>query len=67
LIPPHSNNGNMRRHRIFPLFPPDYYFEHKVDVIIVIAPGYANEIKKIIKERYGNLIVYSLSAGRLSK
>jgi hypothetical protein len=34
-----------------PIVSPDYYFEHKVDVIIVIAPGYANEIKKIIFDR----------------
>jgi SAM-dependent methyltransferase len=49
-----------------PIVSPDYFFERKVDVIIVIAPGYADEIEKIIRERYGKLIVYSLSAGRLS-
>jgi SAM-dependent methyltransferase len=49
-----------------PIVSPDYYFEHKVDVIIIIAPGYTDEIEKIIRERYGNLTVYSLSFGRLN-
>lgn len=32
---------------------PDTYFEHPVDVIMITAPGYAKEIEKTIREKYG--------------
>lgn len=35
-----------------PIVSPKYYFEHKVDVIIIIAPGYTNEIANKINFLY---------------
>jgi SAM-dependent methyltransferase len=32
---------------------PDYFFDHPVDAIIIIAPGYTDEIAKIIRHKYG--------------
>lgn len=35
------------------IVPPDTYFEHPVDVIMIAAPGYIKEIEKTIREMYG--------------
>jgi 2-polyprenyl-3-methyl-5-hydroxy-6-metoxy-1,4-benzoquinol methylase len=36
-----------------PIVSPDYYIEHPVDAILIVAPGYTEEITGIIKEKYG--------------
>jgi SAM-dependent methyltransferase len=36
-----------------PIVSPDYYFNRKADAIIIIAPGYSNEIYQIINNKYG--------------
>ena len=33
---------------------PDYYFKDPVDEILIVAPGYTDEIAGIIKDRYGD-------------
>lgn len=35
---------------------PDAYFDDPVDCIIIIAPGYTQEINKVIKDRYGEKV-----------
>jgi 2-polyprenyl-3-methyl-5-hydroxy-6-metoxy-1,4-benzoquinol methylase len=50
-----------------PIVSPDYYFQNKVDVVIIIAPGYVNEIANIIKEKYGNITIYSLATNHLEE
>ena len=50
-----------------PIVSPDYYFENSVDVIIIIAPGFSEEIACIIKERYNKPIVYSLVTEHLEE
>lgn len=37
-----------------PIVAPDHFFEEPVDCIIIIAPGYTDEIRNIISERFGN-------------
>lgn len=45
---------------------PDYYFLDHVDAIIIIAPGYTNEISNIIKSKYGKSIdIYCLKSKSL--
>ena len=36
-----------------PIVSPDYFFEHPVNTILIIAPGYTDEIAEIIRSRYG--------------
>lgn len=36
-----------------PIVAPDHFFDDPVDSIIIIAPGYTDEIKEIIKNRFG--------------
>ena len=35
------------------IVPPEYYFSHQVDAIIVAAPGYTEEILELIRQNYG--------------
>lgn len=35
---------------------PDYFFEEPVDCILIVAPGYTDEIKSIIRRRYGTQV-----------
>lgn len=35
-----------------PIVSPDYYFQNPVDSIIIVAPGYTNEILSIIRQRF---------------
>lgn len=35
-----------------PIVSPEYYFEHPVDCIIIVAPGYSDEILSIIKQKF---------------
>lgn len=45
---------------------PDYWYKNPTDVIIIIAPGYTNEIHKIIREKFGNDVdVYCLKSNSL--
>lgn len=37
-----------------PIVSPEYYHSHPVDVILIAAPGYTDEIAGIIKEQYGS-------------
>lgn len=37
-----------------PIVKPDFYYESPVDVIIVVAPGYTDEIANTIKTKFGN-------------
>ena len=39
-----------------PIVPPDHFEEHPVDAIVITAPGYTDEIAKIIRERFGDKI-----------
>lgn len=45
---------------------PDYYFTEPVDAILIVAPGYTNEITKIIKEKYDkNINIYCLKSNQV--
>lgn len=39
-----------------PIVAPDYYFEDPVDEILIVAPGYTNEIAEIIRNKFGNQV-----------
>ncbi|MDO4866002.1 MAG: class I SAM-dependent methyltransferase [Clostridia bacterium] len=39
-----------------PVVSPDYFFDHAVDCILIIAPGYTDEIAKTIRTRYGDAV-----------
>lgn len=36
-----------------PIVAPEYFFEDPVDVVMIVAPGYTDEIAGIIRERFG--------------
>jgi len=36
-----------------PIVSPDHFFEHPVDTVLIIAPGYTDEIAGIIRDKYG--------------
>ena len=47
---------------------PDYFFEHPVDVILIVAPGYTAEIAGIIRERFGRQVqILALKSNHLEK
>lgn len=49
-----------------PIVDPDYFFKNPVDIIIIVAPGYTEEIYKVIKEKYNtNIDVYCLKSKEL--
>lgn len=52
-----------------PIVSPEYFVEHQVDIIIIIAPGYTEEIQKRILELYGerSISVYTLRTNQLEK
>ena len=37
-----------------PIVPPDHFFEEPVDVIMIVAPGYSDEIAGVIRKRFGS-------------
>lgn len=37
-----------------PIVPPEYFFDHPVDVIMIVAPGYSDEIAGVIRTRFGS-------------
>ena len=39
-----------------PIVPPEYFFEKPVDAILIVAPGYTDEIAGIIRNRFGSQI-----------
>ena len=39
-----------------PIVPPDHYFEEPVDAVLIVAPGYTDEIAGIIKTRFGGKV-----------
>ena len=39
-----------------PIMAPDHYFEEPVDAILIVAPGYTDEIAGIIKTRFGGKV-----------
>ncbi|MEG0565004.1 MAG: methyltransferase, partial [Hungatella sp.] len=39
-----------------PIVPPEYYEDHPVDVILIVAPGYTREIAETIRSRYGSRV-----------
>ena len=51
-----------------PIVEPDYYFEDPVDEILIVAPGYTEEIADIIKNKYGkNVKVYVLRSEKITE
>ena len=39
-----------------PIVAPDHYFEEPVDAVLIVAPGYTDEIAGIIKTRFGEKV-----------
>ena len=39
-----------------PIVAPDYFYDHKVDAIVITAPGYTDEIAASIRERFGDQV-----------
>ncbi|MEG0215159.1 MAG: class I SAM-dependent methyltransferase [Hungatella sp.] len=39
-----------------PIVSPEYYEDHPVDVILIVAPGYTREIAETIRSRYGRRV-----------
>ena len=37
-----------------PIVPPEHFFDHPVDVIMIVAPGYSDEIAGVIRTRFGS-------------
>lgn len=49
-----------------PIVPPEYFFEKPVDAILIVAPGYTDEIAGIIRNRFGSQIqVMTLRTARV--
>ena len=44
-----------------PIVAPEHFFEEPVDAVLIVAPGYSDEIAGIIRERFGkNVCVMTL-------
>ncbi len=39
-----------------PIVPPDYFHQHPVEQIVIVAPGYTKEIAGIIRSRFGERV-----------
>ena len=49
-----------------PIVPPEHYFEEPVDAVLIVAPGYTDEIAGIIKTRFGEKVeVMTLRTNRI--
>lgn len=49
-----------------PIVAPDHYFEDPVDAVLIVAPGYTDEIAGIIKTRFGeNVEAMTLRTNRI--
>ena len=49
------------------IVPFEYFDKHPVDTILIVAPGYTNEIYQIIREKDKNIKVYSLRSSSLEE
>ena len=43
-----------------PIVPPEHYFEDPVEEILIVAPGYAEEIAQTIREKFGDRVIISV-------
>lgn len=51
-----------------PIVPPDYFYTHPVEAILIVAPGYTDEIAGIIRDKFGlSVQVYTLRSNHLEK
>jgi len=51
-----------------PIVPPDHYHMDPVDAILIVAPGYTDEIAGIIQERFGgNVEILALKSNHLER
>lgn len=51
-----------------PIVPPDHFFEEPVDAVLIVAPGYTDEIAGIIRERFGKQVqVMTLRSDRIEQ
>ncbi len=51
-----------------PIVAPEYFFIEPVDSILIVAPGYTDEITSVIKQRYGEAVqVYILRSNCLER
>ena len=49
-----------------PIMAPDHYFEEPVDAVLIVAPGYTDEIAGIIKTRFGGKVeIMTLRTNRI--
>ncbi len=49
-----------------PIMAPDHYFEEPVDAVLIVAPGYTDEIAGIIKTRFGKKVeIMTLRTNRI--
>ena len=49
-----------------PIVPPDHYFEEPADAVLIVAPGYTDEIAGIIKTRFGGKVeIMTLRTNRI--
>ena len=49
-----------------PIVPPEHFFDHPVDVIMIVAPGYSDEIAGVIRTRFGTEVtVLTLRTDRI--
>jgi len=47
---------------------PDHFFEHPVDVIMIVAPGYSDEIAGVIRTRFGKEVrILTLRSERIEE
>lgn len=51
-----------------PIVVPDYFHNHPVDTIIIIAPGYTDEIAEIIRQNLSTTIsIYTVRSNHLER
>ena len=51
-----------------PIVPPNYYHNDPVDAILIVAPGYTDEIAGIIQEKFGqNVEILALKSNHLER
>lgn len=51
-----------------PIVPPDHFLENPVDVIMIVAPGYSDEIAGVIRTRFGEKVrILTLRSERIEE
>lgn len=51
-----------------PIVAPDHYFEEPVETILIVAPGYTEEIFRVIRERYGEKVdIWTLRSNQIER